>query len=174
MGVALLAPVLIGKFGLPEFGTHLFLLYFACMSAVTPPVAVACFAAGAIAGANPMAIGKIACRIAFAGFVLPFFFLFNEGVLARGPIGHILIQVLAAIVFLTLLAFAISGQSWRRSLHPAARLALGASAAAMVYPDAWSQAAVGSVGIALIVLLSRSVRPRREQTAVATEASQRG
>ncbi len=53
MGVALLAPVLIGKFGLPTMPVHMFLLFYACLSAISPPVAVASFAAAAIAGANP-------------------------------------------------------------------------------------------------------------------------
>src|SRR5258706_87096 len=57
MGAALLAPTLRGVFNLPEMQVHLFMLYFACLSAITPPVAVANFAAGAIAGVNPMALG---------------------------------------------------------------------------------------------------------------------
>ena len=53
MGAALLAPVLRGEFGLPVMEVHLFMLFFACLSAITPPVAVANFAAGAIAGREP-------------------------------------------------------------------------------------------------------------------------
>ena len=54
MGVALLAPVLTGKFGLPTMPVHMFLLFYSCLSAITPPVAVANFAAASIAGANPL------------------------------------------------------------------------------------------------------------------------
>ena len=49
----LLAPVLVNKFGLPLMPVHLFFLFYACLSAITPPVPVANFSAAAIAGANP-------------------------------------------------------------------------------------------------------------------------
>ena len=84
MGAALLAPVLRGAFGLPEMQVHLFMLYFACLSAITPPVAVANFAAGAIAGVNPMALGPYAVKLAIGGFILPFYFLFNPGLNMQG------------------------------------------------------------------------------------------
>ena len=93
MGVALLAPVFVGKFGLPTMEVHMFMLFFACLSAITPPVAVAAFAAGAIAGANPFRLAPYACKLAVGGFVLPFFFLFNRGMLLQGkrrrhPVRH--------------------------------------------------------------------------------------
>ena len=64
MGVALLAPVLTGKYGLPTMPVHMFLLFYACLSAITPPVAVANFAAAAIAGANPFRLGPYAVKLA--------------------------------------------------------------------------------------------------------------
>ena len=78
MGAALLAPIL-RQFNLPEMQVHLFMLFYACLSAITPPVAVANFAAAAIAGVNPMALGPYAVKLAIGGFVVPFFFLFNPG-----------------------------------------------------------------------------------------------
>jgi TRAP-type uncharacterized transport system fused permease subunit len=107
MGVALLAPVLIGKFGLPLMPVHMFLLFYACMSAITPPVAVAAFAAAAVADANPFKLAPYACKLAVGGFLLPFFFLFNTGLLMQGSLGQILwdtgmgaATVLCACVFL--------------------------------------------------------------------------
>ena len=90
MGAALLAPVLRGMFNLPEMQVHLFMLYFACLSAITPPVAVANFAAGAIAGVNPMALGPYAVKLAIGGFILPFYFLFNPGLNMQGSVLYIL------------------------------------------------------------------------------------
>ncbi len=159
MGVALLAPVLITKFQIPELGTHMFLLYFACMSAVTPPVAVACFAAGAIAGANPMAVGRVACRVAFAGFALPFFFLFNEGILLKGGLASVAGHILAAMVYLLLLAAAIAGQGWRRPVSSPIRLMLAALAIAMIYPEPWLQAVLGVLGLLPLVILGMSRGP---------------
>ena len=79
----------IDEFNLPEMQVHLFMLYFACLSAVTPPVAVANFAAGAIAGVNPTALGPYAVKLAIGGFVVPFFFLFNPGLNAEGSVGSV-------------------------------------------------------------------------------------
>ena len=72
MGVALLAPVFIGKFGLPVIEVHMFMLFYASLSAISPPVAVAAFAAAAIAKANPFKLMPYACKLAVGGFVLPF------------------------------------------------------------------------------------------------------
>src|SRR5262249_59716483 len=72
MGAALLAPIL-RQFNLPEFQVHLFMLFYACLSAVTPPVAVANFAAAAIAGVNPVAIGGHALEPPVGGLRVPLF-----------------------------------------------------------------------------------------------------
>src|SRR6185437_16274208 len=101
MGAALLAPVLRGVFNLPEMQTHLFMLYFACLSAVTPPVAVANFAAGAIAGVNPMALGPYAVKLAIGGFILPFYFLFNPGLNMQGSLGYIVECIFFAVAMVT-------------------------------------------------------------------------
>ena len=90
MGVALLAPVFIGKFGLPVIEVHMFMLFYASLSAISPPVAVAAFAAAAIAKANPFKLMPYACKLAVGGFVLPFFFVFNPGILMQGGVLRIL------------------------------------------------------------------------------------
>ena len=55
--------------------------------AITPPVAVANFAAAAIAGVNPSSVGPYAVKLAIGGFVVPFFFLFNPGLTVHGTLG---------------------------------------------------------------------------------------
>ncbi len=86
MGVALLAPVFIGKFGLPVIEVHMFMLFYASLSAISPPVAVAAFAAAAIAKANPFKLMPYACKLSVGGFVVPFYFVFNPGMLMRGGV----------------------------------------------------------------------------------------
>ncbi|HYN64167.1 MAG TPA: TRAP transporter fused permease subunit, partial [Candidatus Limnocylindrales bacterium] len=109
MGAALLAPVLRGVFNLPEMQVHLFMLYFACLSAITPPVAVANFAAGAIAGVNPMALGPYAVKLAIGGFILPFYFLFNPGLNMEGGVLYILECLVFAVAMCTFASFALQG-----------------------------------------------------------------
>ena len=69
--------------GLPPLTLHLFVVFFAVMSTVTPPVALAAFAAAPIAGADPMRTGLAAARIGFAGFLIPFAFAYHPALLYK-------------------------------------------------------------------------------------------
>jgi len=134
MGAALLAPVLRGVFNLPEMQVHLFMLYFACLSAITPPVAVANFAAGAIAGVNPMALGPYAVKLAIGGFILPFYFLFNPGLNMEGGLLYIIECTLFAVAMCTFASFALQGYLGTRRVAWPLRLVLFACGVATVSP----------------------------------------
>jgi len=88
--LAILVGPALEKAGLNKMAVHMFVFYWGMLSAITPPVAVANFAAAAISGANPMALGPYACKLTVGGFMAPFFFLFNPGLLMEGPIEQIL------------------------------------------------------------------------------------
>ena len=79
--VAIVMGPVLEQLGLPTIAAHLFMLYFGVLSVVTPPVALAAFAAAPIAGARPMATGVEAFRLALAGFVIPFLFVFHPDIL---------------------------------------------------------------------------------------------
>jgi TRAP transporter 4TM/12TM fusion protein len=134
MGAALLAPVLRGVFNLPEMQVHLFMLYFACLSAITPPVAVANFAAGAIAGVNPMALGPYAVKLAIGGFILPFYFIFNPGLNMEGSPLYVLECIVFAVAMVTFASFAMQGHLGLRAIPWPLRLVLIACAVATVSP----------------------------------------
>lgn len=78
-----IAPALV-KIGIPSLAAHLFLLYFACISAITPPVAVASYAAAGIAKENSLKVGTTAVKLGIAGFALPFTFALNPDYLHFG------------------------------------------------------------------------------------------
>ncbi|MGX1496227.1 TRAP transporter 4TM/12TM fusion protein [Labrenzia sp. MBR-25] len=69
--------------GIPELTLHMFVVFFAVMSTVTPPVALAAFAAAPIAGADPIRTGFEAARIGIAGFLIPFIFVYHPAVLYK-------------------------------------------------------------------------------------------
>lgn len=69
--------------GIPTLTLHLFVVFFAVMSTVTPPVALAAFAAAPIAGADPIRTAFAAARIAIAGFLIPFVFVFHPAVIYK-------------------------------------------------------------------------------------------
>jgi TRAP transporter 4TM/12TM fusion protein len=67
----------IERMGVPTLTAHLFVVYFGVLSSITPPVAIAAFAAAPIARASPIAIGIDACRVALIGFIIPFVLIYN-------------------------------------------------------------------------------------------------
>lgn len=89
------------KLGVPIVHTHMFVLYFGVLSAITPPVALAAFAAAPIAGSAPMSTALEASRLALPGFVIPFAFIYKPALLLGT--GYPVLQSLEAI-FLVLLA----------------------------------------------------------------------
>ena len=80
---AIAAPALL-KLGVPLIVSHMFVFYFGIMADLTPPVALAAFAAASIAKASPMRIGWKATHIAIAGFVIPYMAVYDPGADAAG------------------------------------------------------------------------------------------
>lgn len=78
--VLIIGPVL-GKLGLSLLAIHLFVIYFGVLSAITPPVALAAFAAAPIAGSEPIETGIVSIRLAIAGFLIPFIMIYHPSVL---------------------------------------------------------------------------------------------
>ena len=158
MGAALLAPIL-RKFGLPEFQVHLFMLFYACLSAITPPVAVANFAAAAIAGVNPTALGPYAVKLAIGGFVVPFFFLFNPGLTLVGSLADILIACFFGTACTVFASFALHGMLGLKDIFWPLRLVLWACCVATIVPRVEVQIGATILGTLVLVLVHLRGRP---------------
>jgi len=93
------APTLVGL-GMPEMATHMFVFFFAIVCNVTPPVALAAYAAAPLAGlkANAWKVGVEAFKLALSGFMVPYFFIFNQALLLDGDVLTILISVSTALL----------------------------------------------------------------------------
>jgi TRAP-type uncharacterized transport system fused permease subunit len=100
---AVVAPSLI-KLGIPALAAHLFIFYFSCISAITPPVAVAAYVAAGIARANPVKVGFTACRLGLAAFIVPYMFVFGPPLLLKGEFYSMLWAAITAIVGVIALA----------------------------------------------------------------------
>lgn len=160
MGVALLAPVFVGKFGLPVMEVHMFMLFYSCMSAITPPVAVAAFAAGSIAGASPFKIAPYACKLAVGGFVLPFYFVFNNGILMQGDVLHVLSDTAVGAVLVLTAALVLHGYVRQWPIPLALRAALAAAAVAMGLPQPEIQLPAAAVALVVFLVLLRVAAAR--------------
>lgn len=108
LAAVLISPVM-QRLGIEELAGHLFILYFAVMSALTPPVAVAAYAASAIADENPLVIAAQAVKIALGAFLIPFAFIVHPGLLLIGTGPEIVFDVLATLAGLVVAAIAIEG-----------------------------------------------------------------
>jgi TRAP-type uncharacterized transport system fused permease subunit len=108
MQAALLVPALI-KLGVMPMAAHMFAFYFSCLSAVTPPVALAVYAAASIGGASLWRSSLQAMKFAAAGFIVPFFFVYNPALLFSGPWQDILLAMLTGTIGVIALAAGLEG-----------------------------------------------------------------
>ncbi len=108
----LVAPALI-QMKITPMSAHLFLLFYGVLSAITPPVAVAAFAAAALGGADPMRTGYAAMRFGWMAFVIPFLFVFSETLLLKGNLTHIIIDVATALGGIWFASAAVIGYTTR-------------------------------------------------------------
>jgi TRAP transporter 4TM/12TM fusion protein len=104
--VAVTAAPALMDMGIAPIAAHMFVFYFAVLSAITPPVALAAFAAGGIAGASPMKIGWTAVGLTISAFVVPFAFVYNPALLGSAPFFDVIKVTLTAVIGVTAVAAA--------------------------------------------------------------------
>lgn len=116
------APTLI-HFGANPIAAHMFVFYSALLSAITPPVALAAYAAAAIAGADVMKTGWHACRLGFITFIVPYMFIYNTALLGMGSPLFVGWSFITAAFGTVAVATGLSGYLfthiviWRRPLY---------------------------------------------------------
>ncbi|HEV2627162.1 MAG TPA: TRAP transporter fused permease subunit [Pseudolabrys sp.] len=148
LAAVLAAPALLAL-DVPMLPAHLFIVYFASMSAITPPVAVAAFAAGSIARANPMAIGLLCCRLAIVAFIIPFVFIYHPGLLLIGSPQTIALDLASATLAVIALVAATEGYLFV-PLQPLMRALFGVAGLLLIT----TRLIPASIGLALLVALS--------------------
>jgi TRAP transporter 4TM/12TM fusion protein len=97
ISASVLAPALI-LLKIPPIAAHLFIFYFACLSALTPPVALASFAAAAIANAKAWDVGWQGMRFAIAGFLIPYMFVYGPAMVLIGTPVEIAMSVVTGVI----------------------------------------------------------------------------
>ncbi len=147
---ALVGPAIV-EAGVDPIAAHLFLLYFGMMSMITPPIALAAFAAAAIAKADAMATGVAAVRIGWASFVIPFIFVGTPALLLKGAPGEIAVDIIEAMIGIFALSVAVVGY-FRGKLGLLARVGLAALGAGAL-PLALARADFGTFDLVCAVLV---------------------
>lgn len=108
IAASILAPSL-KSIGLELLTAHLFVFYFACLSAITPPVALAAYAGAGLAKAKPMTTAVEACKLGFAGFIVPFAFCYNPSMMLQGNALEIIQTVITAFIGVAAMSAAFQG-----------------------------------------------------------------
>jgi TRAP transporter 4TM/12TM fusion protein len=103
-----LAPAL-SSGGLDPLAVHLFMLYWAMISFITPPVAIGAFAAATVASAKPMETGFEAMRLGTVIYFVPFFFVLNPALIGKAPPGEVMLVAGSAIAGIVLIAAGLQG-----------------------------------------------------------------
>jgi TRAP transporter 4TM/12TM fusion protein len=158
MMVALLVPALI-KLGAPVPAAHMFAFYFAILSAITPPVALAVYAAASLAKSDLWASGWAAVRVGAAGFIVPFMFVYEPALIMINGWAQFHVSLLAcvsAVLGCVCLAAGLHGyllapaRLWERAVLVCAALLL-------IAPELISSL----VGLGLLGLVMAVQLPRR-------------
>lgn len=164
---SLLVPAII-KLGVVEPAAHMFAFYFAIMSAITPPVALAVFAAAGLAKADLWTSGIAAVKIGAAGFIVPFMFVYEPALLMIGDWPTVLLSTITASIGCVLLAAGLHGYLLRASAIWQS-VCLVAAAFCLVKPGLETDIA-GAVLTGTVVVTQ--LLSRRRDAAVATPAGE--
>jgi TRAP transporter 4TM/12TM fusion protein len=145
IAAAVVAPGL-AKIGVPVLSAHMFIFYFAVISAITPPVALASFAAAGMAQADPWKTSWTALKLGLATFIVPFMFYFSPVLLMKGGWLDVAQATLTAALGVWFLAGATEGWLGGRLALPL-RAALGAAALGLIHPGTITDLAGLAVGL---------------------------
>src|SRR6056297_3194535 len=162
VAASVVAPGLV-QLGIPTLTAYFFVFYFAVLSAITPPVALASYAAAGISGANPMQTSVASFKIGIAAFIVPFMFFYNSAILMDGT----WLEVIRAAITATFGVFLLSAgvQGWFMGGRSAwfLRVALVAAALLMI-EGGWFSDLLGVGAAAAIFLIQRLFKPSPDAT----------
>jgi TRAP transporter 4TM/12TM fusion protein len=130
---ALVAPALV-EAGVTPMAAHLFVMYFGMMSMVTPPVAVAAYAAASIAGADSVKTGFAGVKFGWSAYIVPFLFVASPNLLLDGKPVNVALACITAVMGVYLVSVGVAGYM-TRLINPVQRLLFGASGIMLMIPS---------------------------------------
>jgi TRAP-type uncharacterized transport system fused permease subunit len=166
---ALLVPAIV-KLGVVVPAAHMFAFYFAILSAITPPVALAVFAAAGLAKSDLWSSGWAAVKIGFAGFIVPFMFAYEPALLMIGEWPKIIQAFVTATVGVTMFAGGLHGyfiaktNYWQRGLLLAGGL--------MLIDPNWLTDIIGAFVLMIVIGMQLLSRRWESEAAVKPEPAQ--
>ena len=154
MLATLVAPTLV-QMGIDPMAAHMFILYYGCLSMISPPVAIAAFVAANLANADHNKTGWTAMAFGWTLFVVPFLFVYSTTLLMKGNPLVIILDVAAAALGIWLVSAAVMGFS-KRPLRPLERLAYVVAGVSVFLPATVQPQArwINLVGLVLVALIA--------------------
>ncbi len=147
---SVVAPAL-SNFNVNPMSINLFLFYFACISAFTPPVCVAIYITAGIAQANWVRAGIVACQLGAAAFLVPYLAIYDQALIMQGDFISIFISSTIAVVGSVMLAGGVMGNFYH-NLNPLLRLGLIVGALMTLYPGYISSLIGFLMGCAVFII----------------------
>jgi len=163
LGSAILATALT-SLGMEPLVAHLFIFYFACLSAITPPVCSAVFLSAGLAEAKWLQTGFLSCLLALPAFIIPFTFAYNKALLLQGPFVEVLVAVLTAVIGVFAFGIAVAGY-FKRGIKMPVRILLFVSGLLLIVPSYFT-AIIGAIILAAFMILDTAEAKKGARHAV--------
>jgi len=160
--VILGGPVLL-KLGVQAIAAHMFVFYYACLSAITPPVALAAFAGAGVSGARPFQTGFTAMKLAIIAYIVPYTFVYHPALLWEGSLLTIGLSFAFDVGGCVAIGSGLMGYLFRTLSYPV-RFAMLAASIGMFWPNYYyrilgSAVFVAIVGIEAFLVFIKKTRP---------------
>ena len=157
--VATLTAPILTKLGVSSLQAHMFVFYFAVISMITPPVAMASWAGAEIAGADFNRTGLQAVKLGIVAFIIPFMFVYDDALLLQGAFFHTMTVVVFAVIGIFALAFGLEG--WMMGpISPVLRLLLVFAGILLIDPS-WQTDLIGFVTLLGVFMYQKFGRRMR-------------
>jgi TRAP-type uncharacterized transport system fused permease subunit len=155
----IIAPGLV-EMGVTVIGAHLFVLYFANMSNITPPVALACYGASGIARANPMSVSIKAFKLGLVGFLIPYAWIYGPQLIMDGEPLSVAYTAVTALIGVLALGISLQGFVGSSVLGWPSRLGAASVAVLLVAPGVLTD----SLALVLLILLAMLIAWRNQRS----------
>ena len=149
----LTSPAMI-ELGVQPLAAHFFIFFFACISTITPPVALSAYAGAGIAGADPMKTGWTAFALGLAGYIVPFLVVYKPAIMMIGtPVLPSVLDIFFSTVAVISMTFTVCGFLSGKKLSPVLRVVFAGLSAMIFLNTPWWMDFVATCGIAVLWLL---------------------
>ena len=162
--LAILAAPAMVDMGVPALAAHLFIFYYGTLSAITPPVALASYAAAGIAKSSPMKVSLVSCRLALVAFIVPFMFVYGPALILVGSVSTIIFAGISALIGVYAIGVSLEGY-FLSHVNILNRVILFAGAILLIN-TAWLSTLIGFVLVATILLYEWKLKVPVKQSIV--------